>query len=278
MFHTSRYLTPYKICRHYAKGWCNLNNRCNFLHVDAATLFDATGSADHNTTDTAITVNTADTSDTADTADTADTSNTAFTAITADTYDTAITADTTYVYTVDASSVYADTLYSDEVNDVGTADDLNDATTRKQKVQSCWHFLSKGACLRGNECNFVHELPNPDNIIKSQYPCRHFLRGNCKQGKHCTFVHDPTKIVACKSSHLCKHFANGWCERGDRCNFMHNSLYTHISYENQCVGAPASVQTSAYTHSYVHANTGLQFGVPVQVVFLPHMAQVITFG
>ena len=240
MFRASRYPTPYKICRHYIKGLCTFNDQCNFLHVDTATTFDALKSTDHDTADT--------TTDTADT--------------------TTDTDDTAYVYTIYASSVYADTVYSD---DAYAMDNLNDVTY-KQKVQSCWHFLLKGACLRGDECKFLHELPDPQDIVKSPYHCRHFLRGNCKQGKNCTFVHDPTKIVAIKSSYLCKHFANGWCKRGDGCKFMHESLHTNVSYENQCVRAPASVQM------YASANTGLQFGVPVHVVFLSHIAQVVTFS
>ena len=244
-----------------------------------------------------------------------------------DTVSEAAIVDTFYVSDADAGTSEAD-----------NADDADDAT-RKHKVQPCWHFLLKGACQRGDECKFLHEMPDPKDTIKSPYHCRHFLQGHCKRGEYCTFVHDATKIVVVKTR-LCKHFANGWCERGDTCNFMHEPMHPPVSYENQCVGAQvrapayvhiyapaqshASAQSQAQAYSYAHAqahaqahahaqshaqahahaqshahaqahahahaqaqahaqayappyafapaNTRYPVGVPVQVMFLPHMA------
>jgi hypothetical protein len=55
-------------------------------------------------------------------------------------------------------------------------------------------------------------------------PCRHFARGFCERGESCQFTHVPSsqgREGGAQGQTLCRHHARGFCSLGGACKFLH---------------------------------------------------------
>ena len=106
-------------------------------------------------------------------------------------------------------------------------------------------FHARGACSRGNACQFGHDGPGNSESTSSIAPtsisqpesrprafCRYFASGNCLKGDFCPFEHKelPKVSVPVDPPHPnldsrfqvpCQFFAKGTCRNGDACPFAH---------------------------------------------------------
>ena len=89
----------------------------------------------------------------------------------------------------------------------------------EREKRPCYAFQNDGACPRGDECNFSHDLAVIEGAKK---PCFAFQNdGACPRGDECNFSHDLAVIEGAKKP--CFSFMNtGECHRGDTCSFSHN--------------------------------------------------------
>jgi len=63
-----------------------------------------------------------------------------------------------------------------------------------------------------------HLLP-----FKKTKICQHHENGFCPRGDHCTFAHGEAELGQFVKKTLCLHYANGTCTRGDTCWFSHDT-------------------------------------------------------
>lgn len=76
-----------------------------------------------------------------------------------------------------------------------------------KKKQVC-QFYVNGACHKGNECTFSHDVQQIKRITEL---CKYVLTGSCNKGEECLYSHD-FKSFPCKFFH-----AIGYCENGENC-------------------------------------------------------------
>ena len=75
-------------------------------------------------------------------------------------------------------------------------------------------FYQEGDCKKGNNCNFLHEMPTSNQ--RKRDICKFYLQGFCGKGDHCNFMHEEFP---------CKFFHTGAdCYSGDKCRFSHQPL------------------------------------------------------
>lgn len=75
-------------------------------------------------------------------------------------------------------------------------------------------FYQEGDCKKGNNCNFLHEMPTSNQ--KKRDICKFYLQGFCGKGDHCNFMHEEFP---------CKFFHTGAdCYSGEKCRFSHQPL------------------------------------------------------
>ncbi|TFK71642.1 hypothetical protein BDN72DRAFT_793607 [Pluteus cervinus] len=139
-------------------------------------------------------------------------------------------------------------------------------------------FYQRGACTRGIECNFSHDLPTnapssataPGSSQRSQrehpqrvqekrlIPCTFHAKGDCKRGQECHFSHDlndhdqqesldssiPGTTQLSRTSHeiTCKYFEQGNCRRGESCIFKHIQSDPHVTIEVEQPTIPSALR------------------------------------
>lgn len=108
----------------------------------------------------------------------------------------------------------------------------------------CRHW-ARGYCQMGGACNFSHTgAPGPDHTTPQaaqvsnfgSADCRHWIgKGYCSMGVQCNFSHagvpgsgsgDSSNFKSGistdrKRTEVCRHFARGNCSRGETCSFIH---------------------------------------------------------
>ena len=83
--------------------------------------------------------------------------------------------------------------------------EINNSINSKKKMVC--NFYINGACNKGKECTFSHDVPQ----IKKTELCKYFLTNACLKGDECVYSHE-TKTYPCKFFH-----AVGYCEKGENC-------------------------------------------------------------
>ncbi|KAF4116591.1 hypothetical protein G5714_004080 [Onychostoma macrolepis] len=54
--------------------------------------------------------------------------------------------------------------------------------------------------------------------------CKYYMHGACKKGNDCEFSHD---LKNSKSDMNCKYYRKGTCFYGDQCRYDHNKHHHH---------------------------------------------------
>ena len=83
--------------------------------------------------------------------------------------------------------------------------EINNSINSKKKMVC--NFYINGACNKGKECTFSHDVPQ----IKKTELCKYFLTNACLKGDECVYSHE-TKTYPCKFFH-----AVGYCEKVENC-------------------------------------------------------------
>ena len=90
------------------------------------------------------------------------------------------------------------------------------------------HFYSKGNCIKGTSCPFVHQKQDQNGNGQQQKPLNNHYAPKNYHSKGDFNQNKP------KSKNCCKFFVTQkGCNQGDKCNFMHNYHETlhHIKRE-----------------------------------------------
>lgn len=129
------------------------------------------------------------------------------------------------------------------------------AGKRRLRKSRCRHW-ARGYCQLGQACNFAHTgAPGPANggnqKPRGKVDCRHWIgKGYCSMGSACNFLH--TAVPGSKSKSrakrttACRHFLRGKCDRGDSCMFAHvmaseEIILPPVEVEGTSVEAPIPV-------------------------------------
>jgi cleavage and polyadenylation specificity factor subunit 4 len=73
-----------------------------------------------------------------------------------------------------------------------------------RKMPDCYFFAKHGWCSNGEECLYLHNDPNSNQI-----PCEWYTRGFCPLGRECSKKH-VQKVV-------CPRYLSGFCMKGPEC-------------------------------------------------------------
>ncbi|KAI1887228.1 hypothetical protein AGOR_G00204030 [Albula goreensis] len=107
-------------------------------------------------------------------------------------------------------------------------DYINKHTMEVQGRHICKYFL-RGACIKGDQCNFEHDL----NVKKMEL-CKYYVQGFCTK-ENCIYMHNILLYIftmgTCSQDFPCKFFHTGAkCFNADSCRFSHEQL-TDITRE-----------------------------------------------
>jgi len=92
-------------------------------------------------------------------------------------------------------------------------------------INICRDFQRSGKCPRGNNCRYLHESSNQNEVLTvSKQICRDFKKnGNCSRGDVCRYSHDITFFENEEPKlEICRHFKKtGHCRHGKKCQYLH---------------------------------------------------------